>query len=251
MKFFEFGTEHEITLLFLCGYTADWRAAMSAIQELCKTYHVIAAPYDGFNADEPESRFVSVAYEGHKIADYLAEHFDGTIDIIYGMSLGGMVMTEILHDPRIKVHTAIADGFTIMYTPDTGSDTLNRLEAKIMANVFWSLTHKHQKLAAKIIGRTETQVKDFVYPDASKQSYFNAEYSQIGYHYKFRSFNKADSYLWHGDHEKQAIRDAQRLQTYGIRFQHKIFSGFGHGSLLHHPALLKQEIDHAYQGYDA
>jgi len=248
MKFFDFGTENQIRLLFLAGYTAEWRAAMPMIHELSKSYHVIVDAYDGFNANEPDTIFTSVEDEGRKAADFLAEHYDGKIDIIYGVSMGGMVMTELMQDERIQVHTAIADGFTVMYYPDFGTDMLNRMTARVMTNLFWSMTHSHPGLTARLLGRTEDQVRNFICQDAVKQSYFNAEYSQIGYHYKFRSFNKADSYIWHSDSEKREIENAKYLRECGIVFHHKIFYGLGHGGLTNQPGLLKQEIDLAYRG---
>ena len=76
-----------------------------------KKYHIIAVAEDGFNTDEPEVNATSVINEAHKITEYLVEHFGGKIDIILGESLGGMIMTEILLDPRISVQLQTASQY--------------------------------------------------------------------------------------------------------------------------------------------
>ncbi|MBR1724188.1 MAG: alpha/beta hydrolase, partial [Ruminococcus sp.] len=118
MKYFEFGKENPTTLMLLHGADTTWQLSFSDFIEVAKRkYLFIAVAEDGFNTDEPEVDAVSVIAEARKITEYIVEHFDGNIDIILGESLGGMIMTEILLDPRITVHTAIADGFTILEYP--------------------------------------------------------------------------------------------------------------------------------------
>ena len=114
MKYFEFGEDNKVTLLLLHGVDTTWQMSFSGFIEVAKQrYHVIAVAEDGFNPDEPEVDAVSVIAEAKKVSDYIVDRFDGKIDIILGESLGCMIMTEILLDDRIMVHTAIADGFTM------------------------------------------------------------------------------------------------------------------------------------------
>lgn len=136
MKYFEFGTENKITLLLLHGVDTTWQMSFLPFIDVAKTkYHIIAVAEDGFNTDEPDVDATSVIDEAHKITEWLVEHFDGKIDIILGESLGGMIMTEILLDPRIKVHTAIADGFTILEYPDFRHDLPKRIIANVLTYV--------------------------------------------------------------------------------------------------------------------
>lgn len=101
MKFFEYGKEYKKTLLLLNGYFAKWNPGlMPFVQAASKRYHVIVQAYDGFNEDEPNTIFHSVIDEAVAACDFLVNNFDGKIDIIYGISMGGMVANEILLDKK-------------------------------------------------------------------------------------------------------------------------------------------------------
>ena len=154
MKYFEFGQENEKTLLLLHGVFTTWKTSFEKLIEIAKEeYHVIAVAYDGFNPDEPEvdADITGVISEAKKITEYLVEKFDGKVDIILGESLGGMVMTEILLDPRITVHTAIADGFTIMEYPNFKHDIFKRMVAGSIAGIMQSVFKMNKKMLAKIV----------------------------------------------------------------------------------------------------
>ena len=134
MKYFEFGKQNELTLLLLHGALTTWQLSfMPFIKAAESEFHIIAVAEDGFNTDEPQTDAVSVIAEAEKITEYLVENFGGRIDIILGESLGGMIMTEILLDPRISVLTAIADGFTILEYPHFRHDLPKRLTAGAIA----------------------------------------------------------------------------------------------------------------------
>ena len=249
MKYFEFGQENEKTLLILCGFGVCWTPrCLLIIEEAKKEYHVIVAAYDGYNPEEPDTVFISVIDEAEKISEYLVGRFDGKIDIIYGMSLGGMVMTEILMDDRISVHTAIADGFTIIQYPNFPFDFMKRMLAGVIASGEYWLFQKHKKLVAKFLGIPVKQLDTAIYPHAAKESYFNAEYSLMPYRYKYEAFARADSYIWHGDHEKSSIKKVRKLREQGYKFTHKIFANSGHGGLSGDPQQLMEEINRAVKG---
>ncbi len=53
--------------------------------------------------------------------------------MLYGISLGGMVGNEILMDDRVRVHTFIADGYTIMPMPTFRFKAVERIRRGIYA----------------------------------------------------------------------------------------------------------------------
>lgn len=249
MKFFEFGKENNKTLMIECGYLAKWYPGlMPFINEAEKKYHVIVQAYDGFNADEPEKVFNSVTDEAHAAANFIADKLEGKIDILYGISLGGMVGNEILMDERVKVHTFIADGYTVMPMPIFRSKVIERLYIRGYTAVIYSVLKKHQGLLARLIGRTPESVKGALYTDVKKESIRNSVISEIGYKYKFESFNKTDSYIFHGTGERATARKVEKLKKKGIRFCHKMFRNVGHAELIHKdPKILLKLIDKAYR----
>ena len=250
MKFFEFGKEHEKTLMIENGYLAKWYPGlMPFVEEASKHYHVIVQAYGGFNSDEPDSVFCSVTEEARKAADFIAEQLGGKLDVLYGISLGGMVGNEILMDDRVRVHTFIADGYTIMPMPTFRFKAVERMYVKGYSSLIYSVLTKHQGFLAKALGRTTESIRESLYTDVSHASIENSVISEIGYRYKFESFNKTDSYVFHGSAERGAARKVHKLLRKGIRFTHKMFKNTGHAELVHkNPQRLVSLIERAYNG---
>ena len=247
MKYFEFGQENEPTLLLLHGADTTWQMSFSKLIEAAKTkYHIIAVAEDGFNPDEPDVQAASVTDEARKIAEYLVRHFGGRIDIILGESLGGMIMTEILLDPRIKVHTAIADGFTILEYPPFRHDLSKRITAGLLADV-QMFGFRHMGLFSRLLGE---DIDSMIYKEASRTTLYNLEYSMMPYRYKYEAFGLADSYIWHGEKEPGLRHVLKKIDRSKYHFKHKVFLNRGHGSLLLEPERLMREIALAYRGYD-
>ena len=247
MKYFEFGKENDITLLLLHGAATTWQLSFMPFIEAAKSkYHIIAVAEDGFNTDEPKTDAVSVIAEAKKITEYLVENFNGRVDIILGESLGGMIMTEILLDPRITVHTAIADGFTILEYPLFKHKLPKRIFAGVIAcaELF---AFRHMGLVSKILGE---DIDSMIYKNASWATIYNLEYSMMPYRYKYEAFDLSDSYIWHGEKEPGLLHVLKKIDRDKYHFKHMVFNGKGHGSLLLEPKRLMHEIERAYNGYD-
>ncbi|MBR1764346.1 MAG: alpha/beta hydrolase [Ruminococcus sp.] len=246
MKYFEFGRENKTTLLLLHGADTTWQLSFQPFIDAAKSkYHIIAVAEDGFNPDEPEVDAISVIDEAQKIAEYLVENFDGRVDIILGESLGGMIMTELLLDSRISVRTAIADGFTILEYPRFRHDLPKRLFASLIAGLE-RFAFRHTRLFGRILGE---DVGSMLYKDASKQTLFALEYSMMPYRYKLEAFNRADTYLWHGEKEPGLRHVLKKVDRTKYHFVHRVFLNRGHGSLLREPRRLLYEVDRAFKGY--
>ena len=252
MKFYEFGVENEKTLVLLHGVDTTWKISFGKFIELAqKEYHIIAVAEDGFNPDEPDIDAVSVTEEARKVTEYLIEKFGGKIDIILGQSWGGMVMTEILLDLRISVHTAIADGFTILEFPNFKFDITKRIVAGAIANFEFFAFHKiNKKFLAKLVGLNSVEeLEEMLYTGMSKATLYNLEYSLMPYRYKYEAFNLSDTYLWHGEKEPGLKTVRKKVDRKKYHFQHKVFPEMGHGSLLLQPEKLLEEVNLAYKGY--
>jgi hypothetical protein len=248
MKFFEFGKENDRTLMIECGYLAKWYPGLIPfVVEASKNYHVIVQAYDGFNDNEPDKVFNSIIEEAKMAVDFIVRELGGQVDILYGISLGGMVGNEIIMDGRVSVHTFIADGYTIMPMPVFRSKTIEKIYIKGYSALICSALTKHQGLLAKILGRTKESISESLYTKVSRESIENSVISEIGYQYKYESFNKTDSYVFHGSAERGAARKVHKLLKKGIRFTHKMFRKTGHAELIHkNPKKLLKLIEKAY-----
>jgi len=249
MKFFEFGKENSKTLMIECGYLAKWYPGlMPFINEAKKQYHVIVQAYDGFNEEEPDSIFQSIVQEAQDAVDFIISNIDGKIDVLYGISMGGMVSNEIIMDGRVKVHTFIADGYTIMPMPTFRLKFIENLYISVYSSIIYSVLTKHQGLLALALGRTKESISESLYTNVNKESIRNSVICEIGYKYKFESFNMTNSYVFHGSAEIVAARKVHKLKKKGINFVHKMLKNTGHAELIHkNPKILLKLIDKAYQ----
>jgi hypothetical protein len=113
--------------------------------------------------------------------------------------------------------------------------------------LIYSVLTKHQGIMAATLGRTRESIDESLYVNASQESIRNSVISEIGYQYKFMSFNNTKSYILHGDAERFAAIKVHRLKKKGIHFKHKMFRNTGHAELIHKdPRILLSIIDKAY-----
>lgn len=247
MKFFEFGKENEKTLLLLHGVCTTWQKSFMPLIELAKEeFHVVAVALDGFNPEEPEVNGVSAQAEAKIIAEYIVNNFDGKIDIVLGESWGGMVTNEIMLDPRVSVHTVIADGYTIMKYPQFKHRFPAHIVASIIANVEHFAFTRNLSWLGKVLG--DEKALDMLYTGMSKETLYNMILSMMPYRYKLEAFDKTDSYLLIGTKEP-GYKAIKKLLKKGYKLKVKEFEGYGHGTLLEKPEELLKEIKLAYQGY--
>ena len=133
MKYFEFGTENPELMVMLHGGGTSYFGMLPTTKEMAKVYHVVLVAYDGFNPDEPETEFVSPMDEAKRLGDYIAAHYGGKIDILYGISYGCRVLMEVLADKRLTITTTIADGMGLRDYPNIRSSVDKKLSAGLEA----------------------------------------------------------------------------------------------------------------------
>ena len=248
MKFHEFGTGNPTTLVLLHGFATTWEQSFHPLIELAqKDYHVIAMAMDGFNPDEPDKHAVFVEKEAQMLADYLLERTGGSVDIVYGASMGGMVLSELLLDERITVGTAIADGYTVMQYPTWLPRSVNLVLAKISARLMYWVVHRCKPLLARLFRlKSVDELNTMMYTGMSYETMLNSEYGLMDYRYKHHAFARASSHIWNGEGEKGVNSTVRKMQAAGIPIRSKTFPGLGHGGLLMQPERLLAEISQAH-----
>ena len=118
MKFNEFGTENQTTLLLMHGMCSTWEMSFRTFIELAqKEFHIIAVAADGYDPENKEIHATTSAHEAEQVAEYLVEHYDGKIDILYGASMGGVYTLELLTDKRLSFGCIIVDGLSVTKLP--------------------------------------------------------------------------------------------------------------------------------------
>ena len=247
MKFYEFGTDNEKTILILNGFGSCWNRFVPIYRTLAKEYHVITDAYDGFDPERPETEFKSHFYEAECVINYILERFDGELDVVYACSFGNNVLLEILNNPKIKVKHAIGDGMgSTDFFGNFKSKFARKLISTCTGGFTWFMVVKNIDFSAKLVGRTKEQAHNFVYEKATRKSYQNADYYLVGSNKPFLAMNNTDFHVWYGENgiaEKRLGRAIDELKKKGCQFSYKIIKGLGHGGLGDYPERLLKAIN--------
>ena len=252
MKYFEFGTENPELMVMLHGGTSYFGMLPTA-KEMAKVYHVVLVAYDGFNPDEPETEFVSPMDEAKRLGDYIAAHYGGKIDILYGISYGFRVLMEVLADKRLTITTTIADGMGLRDYPNIKSKWGKDVYCFFFTGLFYAIMGhpgpKRKKFLAKVTGRTLEEADRILYGMATWRSWKNQDYDLFGKKTDYSLFERTDMFLWYGIRgsvDKKLSAGLEALKKTGCPFETKIFTDLGHGGLAgEHPEEFLQEVQAA------
>ena len=94
MKFIEYGSQNQETVILLHGGGLSWWNYRDAAQLLSDRFHVVLPILDGHaGSDMP---FSSIEDNAARIIAHIDEHFGGKVLAIGGLSLGGQIAVEML-----------------------------------------------------------------------------------------------------------------------------------------------------------
>lgn len=252
MKFNEFGTENKTTLLLLHGMCSTWEMSFKSLIELAeKDFHIIAVATDGYDPEHKEIHATTTENETKQIAEYLVEHFDGKIDILYGASMGGVYTLNLLADKRLSFDTIIVDGLSVTKLPKILTGKLRKTTAKLEASLIHSIMTKHQKLIVKVLGLSGVdELRQMMYTETSKTTLFNTIYHMAVYDFDYTRFKDENVHIWSGSEEKVCLKTAKEIETACPTVKVKVFDGCGHGTLLTQPDKLLEEIKKTHRFTD-
>lgn len=107
MKFYEFGDTNKPSIMLLPGTCCHWKNNFGHVIKLLeKDFYVICVSYDGFDETE-NSEFPDMIVETEKIEKYIKEKLNGTVDAVYGCSLGGSFVGLLLQRNNIHMNHGI------------------------------------------------------------------------------------------------------------------------------------------------
>lgn len=244
MKFNEFGQENKTTLLLLHGMCSTWEMSFKPLIELAqKEFHIIAVATDGYDPEHKEIHATTTEHESEQIAEYLVEHFDGKIDILYGSSMGGVYTLNLLTDKRLSFGTIIVDGLSVTKLPKMLTGKLRNVTAKLEASLIHSMMTKHQNLIVKVLGLSGVdELRQMMYTDTSKTTLYNTIYHMAVYDFDYTRFDGENVHIWSGGEEKVCLKTAKEIKQACPTVKLRVFPSCGHGTLLTQPERLLEEI---------
>ncbi len=141
MKFEELGIDDGKTLMLLPGTACTWQINFeNVIDDLSKKYHLICVNYDGFDGND-RTVFPDMITETEKIEKYIIDNHGGSVEGVYGSSLGGSFAGLLIQ--RKKIH--INHGFIGSSDLDQGGPFVAGIMSKFLRGYIDKASKSQQK----------------------------------------------------------------------------------------------------------
>ena len=133
MKIHEFGDKNKPVILLLPGTMCYWKGNFGGvIDNLSKDFFVAVVSYTGFDETDTEN-YHSVMDDVQKIEQYIIEHYNGTILVAYGCSLGGTFVAHLADRHNIHMKYGIIGS--------SDMDQAGKLKASLLASLMINITY--------------------------------------------------------------------------------------------------------------
>lgn len=142
MKIHEFGTANESVMVLIHGVLTPWQIWEPQIEAFQDTYHIFTVALSA-HTEEEASEFVSLDAEVSEIIQGLIAQNITSIDVLCGLSLGGVISHEIWKTGTLPINHLVLDGAPLLPFP-LGS-------GKIMTNNYLNIIHKSKKRDPKVL----------------------------------------------------------------------------------------------------
>ena len=123
MEFYTYGEADKPTLLLIPGLGVSHEIFLPLIELLKGQFSITTVDNDGFIIGK-QSQFTSVDDQAVQIIKYVRENLDGKLDVAYGLSLGGKILSRILEHNEIVIGHAIMDAAPLLPLPRWSVDPL-------------------------------------------------------------------------------------------------------------------------------
>ena len=229
MEFHTYGEPDKQTLLLLPGLGVSHEIFLPLVELLKDRFHIVAAEIDGFLIGKP-SRFTSVDDQAAQVNRYVQENFDGKMDVVYGLSLGGKILSRMMERNEIVVNHAVMDAAPLLPLPKWSVGPLRYYQAfNVWTCYHWTgfwrwLFHSHY------FDVLLDEVKK-VFP-SDKTRAVREGYKSV-YTSKLESIGGPDIHYWYGTKEAFVAKpQAKHLLSLCPEAHVEVFPKMNHGQLL-------------------
>ena len=240
MDFKTFGSDNKPTLLLLPGLGVSHEIFLPLIELLKEDFRIITVDVDGFLLGKA-SRFTSIDDQAVQAIRYVQENLGGRLDVAYGLSLGGKILSRMLERDEIVIDHAIMDAAPLLPLPKWTVGPLRYYQAfNVWTCYHWTgfwrwLFHSHY------FDVLLDEVKK-VFPSDKTRAVLEG-YKSV-YTNKLESIHGADIHYWHGTKEAFVAKpQAKHLLTLCPEAHVEVFPKMNHGQLLvDHPEEVARRI---------
>lgn len=240
MDFHVYGTQGKPSLLLLPGLGVSYEIFLPLIERLQDRFYIIAASVDGFTLGK-QTRFTSVDDQAAQTIPYVQSELGGHLDVAYGLSLGGKILSRMLERNEIVIDHAIMDAAPLLPLPNWLVDPLRYYQAFNVWTCyhwtdFWKLVFRSHYFDVLL-----DECKK-VYPFGGKQAVLDG-YKSV-YTNRLNAIQGADIHFWYGTKEAFVAKPQVKHLLQLCPSAHvEEFDGMNHGQLLvDHPEEVAKRI---------
>ncbi|MBR5176881.1 MAG: alpha/beta hydrolase [Bacteroidales bacterium] len=241
MLFTTYGDSARPSLLLIPGLGVSHEIFLPLIERLKSEFFIVAAGIDGFLPGR-ESRFTSVDDQAAQTIEYAQNQLDGHIDIAYGLSLGGKILSRVLERNEIVIDHAILDAAPLLPLPRWCVDPIRYYQSfNVWTCYHWTgfwrfVFHSHYfDVLLDECRKVWPSGKGKAVRDGYKDVYTN----------KLESIHGSDIHYWYGTKESFIAKpQAEHLLKLCPEAHIEVFPGMNHGQfLIDHPDDVAARID--------
>ena len=240
MKFYTFGIKENKSLLLIPGLGVSHEIFLPLIELLKDKYYIVAVGIDGFLLGQ-ESQFTSVDDQAVQAAQYVREYMNGHLDVAYGLSLGGKILSRIMERNEIVIDHAIMDAAPLLPLPKWSVNPIRYYQSLNVWTCyhwtgFWKFVfHSHY---FDVLLDECKKVWPYGKGKAVRDGYKDV------YTHKLESIHGADIQFWYGNKEAFVAKpQADHLLKLCPDAQVVVFPKMNHGQLLvGHPEEVASRI---------
>ena len=240
MTFNIYGNKENQSLLLIPGLGVSCEIFLPMIELLKDEYYIVAVGIDGFLHGQ-ESQFTSVDDQAAQAIGYVQKNLNGHLDVAYGLSLGGKILSRILERNEIVIDHAILDAAPLLPLPKWSVDPLRYYQSLNVWTCyhwpgFWRwVFHSHY---FDVLLDECKKVWPYGKGKAVRDGYKDV-YTQ-----KLASIHGADIHFWYGSKEAFVAKpQAEHLLSICPEAHVELFPGMNHGQLLvDHPDEIARRI---------
>ena len=245
MTFNVYGDGGNPRLLLIPGLGVSYEIFLPLIELLKDRFCIVAAGIDGFLLGQ-ESSFTSVDDQAAQVIRYVRERLDGRLDVAYGLSLGGKILSRILERDEIVVDHAVLDAAPLLPLPRWSVDPLRYYQSLNVWTCyhwtgFWKwVFHSHYfDVLLDECRKVWPYGKGKAVRDGYKDVYTN----------KLESIHGADIHYWYGTKEAFVAKpQAEHLKKLCPAAHVEVFPGMNHGQfLVDHPVEVAGRLATKYK----
>ena len=229
MTFHTYGHPEKPRLLLIHGLGVSHEIFLPLIGLLKDKYDIVAVGIDGFLIGQ-ESRFTSVDDQAAQAIRYVRANLGGRLDVAYGLSLGGKILSRMLERNEIVIDPAILDAAPLLPLPKWSVDPLRYYQSwNVWTCYHWTgfwkwVFHSHYfDVLLDECRKVWPYGKGKAVRDGYKDVYTN----------KLESIHGADIHFWYGTREAFVARpQVAHLLKLCPDAHVEVFPKMNHGQLL-------------------